>query len=184
MCCPCSGLSPLTSAIVIPELRANEFLFTLFSQQRLLDQNTIWDGRSLHDGDFLFTDSAEALQQVFRQRCSVMKYAAVEERLVIAEKIPSLRTRIFLTCLGTTEFSDGDQITNASIFDLFDFIELGSVNSIPYPQYHYFAGVDFDASVEGQPGIFGATHNIKLVEELINLRLNEVKRAGPTRRSC
>ena len=170
--------SPLTSSLVLPELRANSFLFTLFLQQRFLDQNTIWDGRVLRDPDFMFTDSAEALQQSLWQRCSLMKYAATETRLVIAENIPSLRARIFSTYLGATTFPDGEQLANATIFDLLDFAELVTINSVPTPRFNYFAGLDFSVSVEGEPSIFGSCHNIKLTEELINLRLNELKRLG------
>ena len=171
-------VSPLTSSLVLPELRANDFLFTLFLQQHLLDLNTTWDGRVLRDPDFMFTDSAEALQQALWQRCSLMKYAAIESRLVIAENVPSLRTKIFSTFLGATITPDGEHLSNATIFDLLDFVELVTINSAPAPQYYYFAGVDFSVSSEGEPSIFGSFHNIKLIEELINLRLNELKRTG------
>ena len=99
--------SPLTSYIVLPELRANDVLFTLFLQQRLLDHDTLWDSRVLRDPEFMFTESAEALQQTLWQRCSLLKYAALESRLATAEDIPSLKTRILSTFLGSTTFPDG-----------------------------------------------------------------------------
>ena len=170
--------SSLTSYIVLPELRANDFLFTLFLRQRLLDHNTLWDGRVLKDPEFMFTESAEALQQTLWQRCLLLKYAAIECRLVTADNIPSLKSRIFSTFLGSTVFPDGGQLPNATVFDLLDFVELDVASNVPTPQYDYFAGLDFSVSIEGEANTFGSFHNIKLVEEVINLRLNDLKKAG------
>ena len=71
----------------------------------------------------------------------------------------------------------GGQLLNATIFGLLDFLELDVASSIPTPNYNYFAGLDFNVSIEGEPNIFGSFHNMKLAEELINLRLNELQKA-------
>lgn len=170
--------SSLTSYLVLPELRANDLLFTLFLQQRRLDYDTSWDGRVLRDPDFMFTESAETLQQMLSQRCSLLRYSAIESRLVMSENMPSLKTRILSTFLGSTTFPDGQQMANTTIFDLLDFIELDVASSIPAPHYNYLKGIDFSVGIEGELSTFGLVHNITAIEELINLRLNELKKVA------
>lgn len=168
--------SPLTSVFVLTELRACDFLFAMFLRQIPLDLGTEWEGRSIRDPEFLYTESADALQQGLWQRCSLLKYASVEVRLVDAESVSSLKARIFSTLMGTTLMTDGEQAPNPSIFDLLDFAELNLTSGISPPQYVYFQSLDFDAS----RGIAnnGAFHNIKMVEEMMNLRMNEFRRSG------
>ena len=170
--------SPLTSSIVLAELRASQLLFRLLIRQTGIDLNTIWDDRVIRQSDFLFTESAEALQQYFWQRNSLYAYASTEVRLITREGVPSLKDRISSALLGSTPTPEGELLSNLTVFDLLDFIEL----ELPIPaesvEYNYFSGIDFSVSTSGLGDGTNLTYDMKLVEELLALRLNELRRAG------
>ena len=170
--------SPLTSAIVLSELRSAQFLFSLFLSQRPLNQDTDWDGRMVRDSEFLITDSALAFRQQMSYRRAAMQYAATECRLITAQGIPSLKARTTATLLGSTSFPDGTQLSNASVLDSFDFFDLDVFSGLPVPGLAFFAGLDFSGTAQENADHFGAYHNLTIVNEMIRLRSNELKRAG------
>ncbi len=170
--------SRLTSIFTLTELRANDFLFALFLRQTTLEPSTEWDGRSIRDPDFMYTDSGIALEKSIKHRWSLLEYASAELRLVTAEGAPSLKARILSTLLGTTLLADGEQIPNLTIFDLLDFVELEVAITVPVPETRFFAGVDFSVSTKfGLEGVAGE-RNPRMIEEIISLRLNELRKTG------
>ena len=168
--------SPLTSVFVLAELRASDLLFRLFLRQTIIDSNTTWDGRSLRNPDFITSESAEALQQYLWQRNSFYDYASVEIRLVAKEGAPSLKARIFSTLLGSTSTPEGEHISNLTIFNLFDFVDLDIPIVADDVWYDYFAGIDFTVSANAAAGSAATTYDLKLIEEMLALRLNEIRR--------
>lgn len=170
--------SPLTSIFVLTELRANDFLFALFLRQKLIDANTEWDGRPISNPSFMFTDSIEAFRDYLWQRCLLLEYTSMELRLVFLEDVPSLMTRIFSTLSGSTTGLGGEHLPNTSIFDLLDFVEIYAFNEIIPPQYSSFKGTDFRISTS--PGTEGSVspHDLRLIDEMIALRMNELRRSG------
>ena len=170
--------SSLTSSLILEELRAKDFLFRLLLRQQNIDFDTIWNGRSIRQSDFISTDSAEAMLQYFWQRNSLYEYASTEIRLVAREGGPSLKARIFSALLGSTSTSDGEQLSNLSIFDLFDFIELG----LPLPPGKsggkYFMGTDFNVATNTIKTGAGFMYDITLVEQILGLRLTKLRKTG------
>ena len=170
--------SPLTSIFTLSELRTNDFLFALFLRQAPIGPSTTWDGRLLKDADFLFTESAEALGQYLSHRCSLLDYTSTETRLAAIEGVPSLKARIFSTLLGSTSMPDGEQAANPTIFDFLDFTELDVSRGIAPPKLNFFAGVDFRiATVATFPNV-DAGSDIKLIQEIIALQLNQLRKSG------
>ena len=170
--------SPLTSMLTLSELRANHFMFSLFLAQAPIGPSTTWDGRSLKDADFLFTESAEALALYLSHRCTLLEYTSMETRLAAIGGVPSLKARIFSTLLGSTSMPDGEQAANPTIFDFLDFIELDVSHGIVSPKLNFFAGLDFSvATVAALPNL-KAGSNIKLIQEILTLRLNELRKSG------
>ena len=170
--------SPLTSVFTLAELRAGDFLFALFFKQAIVEPSTIWNSRSIKDPEFMYHDSAPTLDQYLRQRCYLYEYISAEIRLVAVEIVPSLRARILSTLFGSTSMPNGDELPNATIFDLFDFIELDFSDCDVIPASTFFAGVDFDRSIGSDIGDINDVHNIKLIEEMIALHLNGMRRSG------
>lgn len=170
--------SPLTSVFTLAELRAGDFLFALFLKQKMVEPSTIWDGQSIKDTDFMCSESALAYDQYLRQRCHLYNYASTEISLVAAEIIPSLKARILSTLLGSTTLPNGDEFSNATIFDLVDFIELEFYDSNVMPASVYFDDVDFHSSIGLDVGDTSIGYNIKIIQEMISLHLNAMRKTG------
>jgi len=165
--------SPLTSIFTLSEMRLGGFLFLLFTRQALISPNSHFDRRPFTHPDFMSTASAETLEQLLWLRCSLLEYTSTEIRLVATEGVPSLKERILSTLFGSTITPDGEEVQNLTIFDLLDFIELDTSNSIKYPQLKTFEQKDFIIAVEA-----GFRTDIRLVQEIIILRRNELRKSG------
>ena len=170
--------SPLTAVLTLAELRASDFLFAVFLRQKTIGPNTEWDGRVYQDPEFMYTDSSVACNSYLAQRCALFAYTSADIRLAAIETASSTKSRILSTLLGTTSMPNGTLEANASIFDLFDFSELDVSREPQPPTTAYFSSIDFLVGAGDNPSPKGATYNIKLVEELVTLRLNELRLNG------
>ena len=170
--------SPLTSLFTLHQLQIDESLFALFLRQRTVGPLTVWDGRSIKGFDFLYTESAEALEHYLWYRCSLFEYTSTAIRLAARDSASSLIARIFSTLLGLTSMPDGEQISNPTVFDLFDFIELDLGGDDSLPQLDYFAGLDFSISTgTGLQKPF-ESFDMKMIHEMIALRANGLRKSG------
>ena len=170
--------SPLTSLLVMQQLQTDESLFALYPRQRTIGPNTVWDGRTVKDSDFWYTEAGEALEHCLWYRCALFEYTSLAIRLAVADGALSLRAKIFSTLLGSTSMPDGEQIPNLTVFDLLDFIELDFGGDIPPPQISYFAGLDFRISTGLGLQKSGESFDMKMISEMIGLRANELRKSG------
>ena len=170
--------SPLTSIFVLSDMRLRDFIFLLFTKLGPVGPSTLWDGRALTDPDFIYTESSESLELFFWQRCSVFEYASAEIRIIAAEGAPSMKAKIFSTLLGSTITPEGEQIQNMTIFDLLDFIDLEVPTGVTEPQLNYFSGMDFSFASDIVFSTEANRSNVKLIHEMVLLRLNDLKRSG------
>ena len=170
--------SQLSSIYTLSELRGNDFLSAQLLVENPIELSTRWDGRHLMDPEFMFTDSAATLEQYLRRRCSLEEYACMEVLLVAKECAPSLKAKLLSTLLGFVTAPDGEQFTSLTIFDLLDFTELDLSSYTQRPNLNYFAGVDFDISDGSAMGRDENHHNLKIVQELLTLRHNELRKGG------
>ncbi len=168
--------SSLTAMFTLAELRRTDFLFALLLKQVAIEPNTLWDNRPIKNPEFVYSESVLTLEQYLRQRYYLYEYASAELRLIALENVPSLRTRILSSLLGSTSMPDGDQIANLTVFDLLDFIELDLPLRQVMPHANIFAGVDFDIGL----GLDGETsenvYNLKLLEEMMALHLSRMRK--------
>ena len=170
--------SPLTAIFTLTELRNSDFLFALFLKQQLVGPSTEWGGRPSQDPEFFYTESSLTCGDYLGQRRALFEYASAEIRLIADEAAPSLKARIFSTLLGSTTLPDGSLEPNKSIFDLFDFAELDFGDDAQRPHLMYFADVNFAVAAEGEADSDIAQFDLKIVEELMALRLNELRISG------
>lgn len=171
--------SPLSATLTLLELRSREFLPSLSLIQRPLNQETAFDGRLTRDPSFLISESADTLILSLSFRTCSMKYAAVEWRSLLVEGKPSMKNGALSTFLGSTAPSDRSEVQNANIFDLLDFFELEIPSISPLPDRISFSDLLFDAAVDGEPDEFGAAHNMRLIDEMVKLKYNEIIRGKP-----
>ena len=170
--------SPLTSLFTLHQMQIDESLFEMFIRQRTVGPFTVWEGRSTKDSDFLFTESAEALEHCLWYRCSLLEYTSTAIRLAAGDGASSLLARIFFTLLGSTSMPDGEQIPNPTVFDLFDFIELDIGGDNFLPQLDYFAGLNFSISSGLEVRRPFGSFDMKMIHEMIALRANGLRKSG------
>lgn len=170
--------SPLSAIFALTELRTSDFLFALFLKQELIGPSTDWGGLPANHPEFLFTGSSMACSDYLGQRRALFEYTSAEIRLLADETAPSLKTRIVSTLLGSTSMLDGTQEPNKSIFDLFDFAELEFANDVQTPPFTYFDNIDFSMSAGGEYENGVTQYDLKMIDELLALRINELRIGG------
>ncbi len=168
--------SPLSSDFVMAELRGNEFLINMVGKEAVLDTATLWDGRLIDDEHFMLSSSSNGFLDFIRHRASLFQYAALEFRQV-QKHTPAVKEQTIMAMQGFSISTEGQQVETPTIFDLFDFMELEIRRTDAPPELHYFKDVHLSVSLEslrnGPP-----TYNTKKVQELINLRQNELRNIG------
>ncbi|KAL9000305.1 MAG: hypothetical protein Q9169_001022 [Polycauliona sp. 2 TL-2023] len=170
--------SSLTSTLVMAELRAADFLFAMFLRQTVISPDTSFDGLSTRDGKFVQTDSALVLDQYLDQRCTLLEYASSELRLVGEEGAPTQKARILSTLFGSTTMLDGTQLPNVPVFELLDFLGADFSAPVLLPLSNLFTEVDFTIALDPHDGTAGEATRLHLVEQLLALKLNEVRKSG------
>ena len=170
--------SLLTSALVMSELRAVDFLFAMFLKQSVITPETLFDGLSLRDEQFLQNGSAIALSQYLHQRSALLEYASSELRLVAMESAPSLKARILSTLFGSTTMLDGAQVPSVPIFELLDFLAFEFTDPALSPLTPFFSSIDFAAAHEVEDDATEVVAQPQIVEQLLALRLNELRKGG------
>lgn len=166
--------SPLSSALVMTELRTQEYVFLLALRQPVISPATLWDGKAIGDPDFLVSDSALALRNVMAQRVAFLDLLAREMRVASREGFSSLLSRLSSTLIGSTKFPGVDPISNPTIFDFFDFMEMDIGAGIPDPKFNFLQNLDFSICRDREESLF----NLSSANELILLRRNELQKAG------
>jgi nuclear pore complex protein Nup205 len=177
--------SPLTSAIVMEELRENELLFIEAPQLTPITLDVPWDGVSLAQGlepttgdisEFFALTPALALQNYLQRRAAFLDYESRELRLTVKESMPTMRSRIQSLLLGLTIRSGEDAVPNANIFDLFDFIEFTYPERGVPDQHRFFDGVNLSSCQEGKDGI--TLYSLPLLEQMIMLKMKFWRKDG------
>ena len=168
---------PLSVTYTMTELRANDFLSVMFLRQFVVQSSTMWDGRAISDPNFLVTDSALCYEDFLDQRTTLFGYAATELRMVALEGAPSIKGKVLTTLLGATSSSDRTQVPNATIFDLFDFAELGIGGGLEFPASKYFAEMNFGICITPSPDGC-SVYDLQSIEQLLALQQKALKKAG------
>jgi nuclear pore complex protein Nup205 len=168
--------SPLTSRLVMRELRDNEFMSNILTRDIIVTPQTLWDGRLTADEEFMTSNSSKGLLELVRFRAAFLQYAASELRQIAREHVPSLRERTLMSLQGYTS-NDGRQIQNPTVFDLFDFMELEVPAQDLSLSPEYFKDLDLSICAETKENSF-LTYNLRRVQEIMILRRNEFRKLG------
>lgn len=168
--------SPLTARLILDELRLLDFVFAAALQQQVIGPDTAWDGLAISDPDFLVNQSALGLAEFLQQRGAYLELLAQTVRSISPSEISSLRRRLESTILGVTQFADADSAPNASVFDLFDFMELDLRLSLVTPS-HALIG-DIDLSLCRPANSPQAPASLAGLEELLLLREADLQHKG------
>jgi nuclear pore complex protein Nup205 len=178
--------SPLTSAIVMEELRDNELLFVEAPRLLPINVDVRWESLSLADGlellatgdysEFFSGPSALALQNFLQRRAAFLDYESRELRLTIKEDMPTMKSRIQSVLLGQTIRPGEDTLPNPNIFDLFDFVEfVYPERSLP-DQHRFFEGVTLASCQVEKDG--SLLYSLPLLQQVILLKMKFWRKDG------
>ncbi|KAF2825671.1 hypothetical protein CC86DRAFT_467332 [Ophiobolus disseminans] len=177
--------SPLTSAIVMQELRDNDLLFLEAPRLVSIDLDVFWDGMCLAQGleatasdfsPFFAGPPGQALQDFLQRRAAFLDYESRELRLAVKENMPGMKSRIQSVLLGTTIRAGEDPTPNSNIFDLFDFIEFSYPECSVPDQHQFFQGINLASCQEDKDGV--VLYSLDLLEQLILLRMKCWRKTG------
>lgn len=177
--------SPLTSAVVMNELRENELLFIEAPRLAPITLDIPWEGVSLAQGlevvtgdvsEFFAGPPALALQNFLQRRAAFLDYESRELRLTVKEMLPTQRSRIQSVLLGTTIRLGEDAVPNPNIFDLFGFIEFSYPERGVPDQHRFFEGVNISCCQEYKEG--NTLYSLPLLEQVMRLKIKFWLRQG------
>lgn len=168
--------SPLSSRFILGELQDMDFVFAVAVQQPVVRIDTAFDGRVIYDPEFSITDSAATYINFLQQRTAYLELVARSLRSVSHAGISSLQKRLDSTILGATQFPGSDPLPNASVFDLFDFMELDIGPTLSPPQLSLLGNIDVD--ICRPSGNLQAPADLAGVEELLLLRQADLRKVG------
>lgn len=177
--------SPLTSAIVMEELRDNQLLFVEASQLCPVNLDVPWEGMSLAQGlesatgefsEFFAGPPALALQNFLQRRAAFLDYESRELCLSVKGNMSTMKSRIQSVLLGTTIRPGEDSIPNPTIFDLFDFIEFDYPERLLPDQHRFFEGVNLASCQEEVEG--STLYSLPLLEQVIRLKMKYWRKDG------
>jgi nuclear pore complex protein Nup205 len=167
--------SPLSSDLVMLEMRANHALFMMFAKQQTILADTRFDGLEREEPQFIPSNAASCLSEFLTQRALILQYVSAELRQVSSIHTPSMKQRVFGALLGTTTTDDGP-VEHASIFDLFDFMDLEFSRPTLPQVLPSFYDIDLDVCLQisdDSPPVY----NLAKVKELLLLRRAEMVKA-------
>lgn len=166
--------SKLSSAFVLTELRMNRFLMVSLASQPIVNSNTVWnDFPSTVPEFWISASSTTGLCEFLAYRSHLYEYAATEVRAASKLGSQSLQLDVLSTLLGMSLVEEGETVTHATVFDLFDIADMKLSHGLSLPQLHYLAGIDFDICAKEQPDS-SILYDLDAAEELIKLRRRDI----------
>ncbi|KAI1324854.1 nucleoporin Nup186/Nup192/Nup205 [Xylariaceae sp. FL0255] len=169
--------SPLSSNIILEELRENDFLFIMLLKHLVTDQNSRWDDQEPSGPDFLTTPAAQGFTDYLSMRTMALGYITRELCSVSHGQVPALKRRIF-DALGGQIVVDGiESIPVPSVFEFHDSLPQEDLFAAPTLELRTLNNLDLKACQrEDDDG--NKVYDLTKVQEVILLKRNEGKNVG------
>ncbi|OAA76413.1 hypothetical protein LEL_06097 [Akanthomyces lecanii RCEF 1005] len=164
--------SPLSSKLVIEELRNNEFFFHLLIRETVIQPNIPWEGQNVNTVHFPLTEGATALSDFLTLRRMVLEYFAMELCMISQGRMPSVKRRIFEALNGQVLNDENERIETPTVFDLYDFLLPSGLWETPVPQLEFYRDLDVSICLMDD-GDGNVVHNTDRVKEMILIKRNE-----------
>ncbi|KAL9081205.1 MAG: hypothetical protein Q9159_007383 [Coniocarpon cinnabarinum] len=167
--------SPLSSQLVLSELRnaAYDYFFALALRQETIKSTSMWDAVQLRDESFWVKPCAAGYANFLRMRAAFCELGAIELRNADEQRLETYKARIMSSLLGSTTLSSGETFTNASLFDLIDFVDLTAPPPLNFPGHQFFDESLFE-TCKNEDTDAPVTFDLNGVLQLILLRQNEI----------
>ncbi|KAI9167446.1 Nucleoporin NUP192 [Paramyrothecium foliicola] len=169
--------SPLSSPLVINELRENEFLSHLLVRETMIQPDLLWEGQHIAAPEFPLTEGAPALLDFLNTRSSTFEYIGMELCMISQGRMPSVKRQIFEALNGQVAGDGNSPIQTPTVFDLFDFLLPEGVWDWPTPQLQVYQGIDLSVCVEVDANS-NTIYNIDRAKEVLLLKRNETRGTG------
>ncbi|KAG9879168.1 nuclear pore complex subunit Nup192, partial [Aureobasidium melanogenum] len=169
--------SSLTEQIILEELRESGYSDAVAIVQAPINAESLWGNRFCADPDFLISDSAAVFRDFLIQRTMFFEEASLDIRATIQRNTPTQRQKVLSSLLGLTVLSSGEQVQNASIFELFDFIDVDISLPFEMTEKAFITGLDFGSCKTDKPES-GIVYDLALAKELLLLREADLRKNG------
>ncbi|KAH6605139.1 nuclear pore complex subunit [Trichoderma cornu-damae] len=169
--------SPLSSAIVIRELRENELLFHLLTRETVIQPDLPWEGQSVGNSQFPTTDGAVTLIEFLTLRSMSLEYIAMELCKIAQGRMPGVKRRIFDALNGQVVGEGNETIQTPTVFDLFDFLLPEGFWEIPPPPIQFYKDLDLSACLESGADA-NQVYNLDRVREILLLKRGEAQQGA------
>ncbi|KAJ5690142.1 hypothetical protein N7462_004534 [Penicillium macrosclerotiorum] len=170
--------SKLATYFTLGEMRAQGFLMSMFAGQPIVGPNTLWNGYPVVADEFWLTNATSALAEFLLFRSHLFAYAATEIRSAAKVGSPTLQTGILSTLLGSSTLDNGESISHASVFDLFDFADLDVAREFNVPQLALLRQIAVDVCAKQEDDSL-VLYNVAEIEELIQIQKSKLMAATP-----
>ncbi|KAL8371137.1 hypothetical protein RB595_001132 [Gaeumannomyces hyphopodioides] len=170
--------APLSSSIVLDELRRNDILFHLVMREESIRPDLVWEGQDINDVGSLMSDAAVGFVEYLACRNMAFDYLAIELCSVAQNRLPSLKRRIFDALNGQIKGGDSETPqTVPTVFDLFDFLPSEGQWNVATPEFSYFKDLDLKACMEEGPASM-PIYNIDRARQVIALKKRQDAQNG------
>lgn len=168
--------SPLSSALVMNELRSLKFPFHLLLREVPIQPHLRWDGQESSSPEFLLADSS-AYQSFLSMRAITFEYLGMELCSVSQNQMPMLKRELLGALLaGQIKGDENEPISAPNAFDLYDFMITDGQWDIPPPEFKYLKDLDLRACVEESDSV--VVYDVNRVREVLLLKNNETRNLG------
>ncbi|KAL1900179.1 hypothetical protein Sste5346_002489 [Sporothrix stenoceras] len=172
--------SSLSSAIVLADLRENDFAFHLLVREVVLNQEMPWDGISSTNPEFPTTQASVGFIEFWALRAMTLEYVGIELCSVSQNRLPSLKRRIFDALNGKVVDDNNEPIDIPTVFDLYDFLSSNSGIShwdIPPPQFKRLQDLDLRAAMD-ETSTGETLYDLDKAREIALLKESEIIKAS------
>ncbi|KAJ6071460.1 hypothetical protein N7499_009474 [Penicillium canescens] len=173
--------SKLAGFETLTEMRSLNLLQVMFAKQPIIDSNTAWGGYSAEMDEFWISDSARAMTEFLLYRSYLFEYAAAEVRSTAKLGSQALHSQTMAILLGNTVMENGQPIQSQSVFDLFDFADLGVLRDFQKPTLSLLDDISVQVKYNPKDGNMDE-YNVDEFQALVQMRDSELSAGGNKQR--
>ena len=172
--------SKLSAQYIVTELRRNDYYCSQAVRFSSINTRTSWDNNSIKDAQFWTTSSANGYASFLRTRSALCELAAIELQSAKENRAASLQSRLMSSLLGSTTVLDGQSFTNATIFELLDFVDLNDRPNFEFPGGQHYPYSMFEACrADDSNGL--TIYDIESVQQILLLKQSEALKTSQPR---
>ncbi|KAK4204380.1 nucleoporin Nup186/Nup192/Nup205 [Triangularia verruculosa] len=166
--------SPLSSTLVMDELRSTNFLFHMLLRETQIVPGLPWNDLTIDSNEFLLSSASVAYIDYLASRAIIFEYIGKELCSVSQNRIPSVKRQIFDALNGQITLENHDTLAAHNIFDFFDFMNIDISWEVAPPTFNFYHELDLSPCVF-DAGNAGPQYNLARVRECIQLKRSEYR---------